>query len=169
MYQVHDWSEVRRLDREGLSKRAIARRLAMSRTTVYRLLALSGPPAYEREPAASLLDPFKGSVLAMLREDASVPATVIREHLQRSGYAGGITILKGSHADAEKVVANDAGYLLDTVKGSDLGSVDGKLVLDFNFSYNPSCAYDPRWVCPLAPPGNRLVAPIRAGEQYPMR
>ncbi len=66
----------------------------MSRTTVYRLLALSGPPAYEREPAASLLDPFKGSVLAMLREDASVPATVIREHLQRSGYAGGITILK---------------------------------------------------------------------------
>ena len=66
----------------------------MSRTTVYRLLALSGPPAYEREPAASLLDPFKGAVLAMLREDASVPATVIREHLQRSGYAGGITILK---------------------------------------------------------------------------
>lgn len=94
MYQVHDWAEVRRLDREGLSKRAIARRLAMSRTTVYRLLALSEPPAYEREPAASLLDAFKGAVLEMLREDASVPATVIREHLQRDGYGGGITILK---------------------------------------------------------------------------
>ena len=66
----------------------------MSRTTVYRLLTLAEPPAYEREPAASLLDPYKGAVLEMLREDASAPATVIREHLQRSGYAGGITILK---------------------------------------------------------------------------
>lgn len=33
-------------------------------------------------------------MLEMLRQDASVPATVIREHLQRSGYGGGITILK---------------------------------------------------------------------------
>ena len=94
MYQVHDWSEVRRLYREGLSKQAIARRLQMSRTTVYRLLALEEPPAYERDPGASLLDPFKGAVLEMLRRDAAVPATVIREHLQRAGYGGGITILK---------------------------------------------------------------------------
>jgi uncharacterized protein len=58
-------------------------------------------------------------------------------------------------------------YLLDTVKGADLGSVDGRLVLDFNFAYNPSCAYDSRWVCPLAPPSNRLPLPIRAGEKEP--
>ena len=57
-------------------------------------------------------------------------------------------------------------YLLDTVKGADLGETDGKLVLDFNFAYNPSCSYDPRWVCPLAPPGNRLAAPVRGGERY---
>ena len=56
-------------------------------------------------------------------------------------------------------------YLLDTVKGSDLGERNGKLVLDFNFSYNPSCSYDPRWVCPLAPPGNRLAVPVRGGEK----
>ena len=56
-------------------------------------------------------------------------------------------------------------YLLDTVKGADLGIEDGDLVLDFNFAYNPSCAYDPRWVCPLAPPPNRLEIPIRAGEK----
>ena len=66
----------------------------MSRNTVARLLASAEPPRYEREPAGSLLDPFKGAVLEMLREDASVPATVIREHLQREGYGGGITILK---------------------------------------------------------------------------
>jgi len=58
-------------------------------------------------------------------------------------------------------------YLLDTVKGADLGSAGDELVLDFNFAYNPSCAYDPRWVCPLAPPANRLAAPIRFGERSP--
>ena len=39
-------------------------------------------------------------------------------------------------------------------------------ILDFNFAYNPSCAYDPRWSCPLAPPANWLQVPIRAGERY---
>jgi hypothetical protein len=56
-------------------------------------------------------------------------------------------------------------YLLDTVKGSDLGEDAGRLVLDFNFAYNPSCSYDPRWSCPLAPPGNRLTVAITAGER----
>jgi uncharacterized protein (DUF1684 family) len=58
-------------------------------------------------------------------------------------------------------------YLLDTVKGADLGEEGGRLVLDFNLAYNPSCAYDPRWACPLAPPENRLTIPIRAGERVP--
>jgi uncharacterized protein (DUF1684 family) len=57
-------------------------------------------------------------------------------------------------------------YLLDTVKGADLGEDDGRLVLDFNFSYNPSCSYDPGWVCPLAPPANRLTASVEVGEQH---
>jgi uncharacterized protein (DUF1684 family) len=58
-------------------------------------------------------------------------------------------------------------YLLDTVKGADLGEEDRKLVLDFNFAYNPSCAYDPKWACPLSPPANRLSIPIRVGELTP--
>ena len=57
-------------------------------------------------------------------------------------------------------------YVLDTVKGADLGDDDGRLVLDFNFAYNPSCAYDPGWVCPLAPPANRLQVAVEAGERY---
>jgi uncharacterized protein (DUF1684 family) len=57
-------------------------------------------------------------------------------------------------------------YLLDTVKGADLGEEDGRLVLDFNFSYNPSCSYDPSWVCPLAPPANRLPVAVGAGEKH---
>jgi uncharacterized protein len=57
-------------------------------------------------------------------------------------------------------------YLLDTVKGADLGEDGGRLVLDFNFAYNPSCSYDPGWVCPLAPPANRLSVAVEAGEKH---
>ena len=57
-------------------------------------------------------------------------------------------------------------YLLDTVKGADLGGSDDGLVLDLNFAYQPSCAYDPAWACPLAPPGNTLAVPLFAGELY---
>src|SRR4051812_10799840 len=55
-------------------------------------------------------------------------------------------------------------YVIDTVKGADLGGDDGRLVIDLNFAYNPSCAYDPAWACPLAPPGNVVDAPVPVGE-----
>jgi uncharacterized protein len=83
------------------------------------------------------------------------------------GYGGGI-YLSFADATSGKQTYGAGRYLLDTVKGSDLGEQNGKLVLDFNFAYNPSCSYDPRWVCPLAPPGNRLTCPIRGGERYPL-
>jgi len=59
-------------------------------------------------------------------------------------------------------------YLLDTVKGADLGgdAANGRLVLDLNFAYNPSCAYSPAWTCPLAPAGNTLDVPLPGGERY---
>lgn len=57
-------------------------------------------------------------------------------------------------------------YLLDTIKGADLGGEGDRLVLDFNYAYNPSCAYDPRWSCPLAPAPNWLQVPIGAGERF---
>lgn len=56
-------------------------------------------------------------------------------------------------------------YLYDTVKGADLGtSPDDELVVDLNFLYAPSCAHDPRWSCPLAPPGNVLDVVVPVGE-----
>ncbi|MGB9378297.1 MAG: DUF1684 domain-containing protein [Mycobacteriales bacterium] len=58
-------------------------------------------------------------------------------------------------------------YLLDTIKGADLGGDDGMLVIDLNFAYHPSCAYDEAWACPLAPPGNVISAKITAGELLP--
>ena len=82
------------------------------------------------------------------------------------GYGGGV-FLSFADATSGRESYGACRYLLDTVKGSDLGEQDGRLVLDFNFSYNPSCAYDPRWVCPLAPPGNRLAVPVGGGERAP--
>jgi uncharacterized protein len=82
------------------------------------------------------------------------------------GYGGGLFLpFRDATAGAETYGAGR--YLLDTVKGADLGAVDGRLVLDFNFAYNPSCAYDPKWLCPLSPPANRLPLEVRAGELVP--
>ncbi len=84
------------------------------------------------------------------------------------GYGGGL-FLPFRDALAGRQTYGGGRYLLDTVKGADLGTgADGaRLVLDFNYAYNPSCAYDPRWSCPLAPPENRIAVAIEAGERMP--
>jgi uncharacterized protein (DUF1684 family) len=83
------------------------------------------------------------------------------------GYTGGV-FLPFADAGNGRVTYGAGRYLLDTAKGADLGSEDGRLVLDFNFAYNPSCAYNPAWTCPLAPPESRLPVAVAAGERvYP--
>ncbi len=80
-------------------------------------------------------------------------------------YGGGVFV-PFADATSGRETYGAGRYLLDTVKGADLGTDDGRLVLDFNLAYNPSCSYDPRWACPLAPPANRLQVPVRAGERH---
>lgn len=82
------------------------------------------------------------------------------------GYGGGVFL---PVKDSNPRTYGGGRYLLDTVKGADLGghlAPDGAstLVVDLNFAYNPSCAYDPAWACPLAPPGNVLGRAVNAGE-----
>jgi uncharacterized protein len=81
------------------------------------------------------------------------------------GYGGGV-FLPVADATSGTETYGAGRYVLDTVKGADLGERNGVLVLDFNFAYNPSCSYDPRWACPLTPTENRLPIAIRAGEQH---
>ncbi len=78
-------------------------------------------------------------------------------------YAGGLFL---PFKDGTSGVETYGGgrYLYDTIKGADLGAGPDSILLDFNFAYNPSCAYDPRWVCPLAPRVNTLPFRIEAGE-----
>ncbi|CAN5720885.1 DUF1684 domain-containing protein [soil metagenome] len=82
------------------------------------------------------------------------------------GYGGGL-FLSYRDATSGSETYGAGRYLLDTVKGADLGMDGDRLVRDFNFSYNPSCAYDPRWVCPLVTPPNHLGLEVRAGEKTP--
>jgi uncharacterized protein len=81
------------------------------------------------------------------------------------GYGGG-AFLPVRDATSGSETYGGGRYILDTVKGADLGGGKDTLVLDFNFAYNPSCSYDPGWVCPLAPPANRLPVRIAAGERF---
>jgi hypothetical protein len=83
-----------------------------------------------------------------------------------AGYAGGLFLpFRDATNGAETYGAGR--YLLDSAKSADLGGDPerGTLVLDFNFAFHPSCAFDPKWACPLAPPENRLDLAVRAGER----
>lgn len=84
-------------------------------------------------------------------------------------YGGGLFV---PVKDRSPATYGGGRYVLDTIKGADLGSAssrpvpdgDAPLVVDLNFAYNPSCAYDPAWACPLAPPGNTLAVELACGE-----
>jgi uncharacterized protein len=81
-------------------------------------------------------------------------------------YSGGIFLPFRDGTNGRETYGGGR-YVLDTAKGADLGGDPGAatLIVDFNFAYQPSCAFDPRWSCPLAPPENRLRLEIRAGER----
>jgi len=81
------------------------------------------------------------------------------------GYGGGV-FLPFRDATTGRATFGGGRYLLDGIKGADLGmDAAGRAILDFNFAYNPSCAYSARWICPLAPPENTLRVTIHAGER----
>lgn len=97
-----------------------------------------------------------------------------RVHLGRLGsldvwwlasYGGGVFL--PMHDATSGVTTYGAGrYVLDTTKGADLGGDAGALVVDLNFAYQPSCAYDEAWACPLPGVGNRLAVEVPVGELY---
>ncbi len=100
---------------------------------------------------------------------ASIPDVGTLDVWRLASYGGGLFVpVKDALAGKPGGTYGGGRYLLDTVKGADLGpgSAPDSLVLDFNFAYNPSCAYDPMWACPLAQPGNTVGVEIPVGERY---
>lgn len=129
--------------------------------------------------------PTAGATEAMpLRRAATVSFTIGGTQLQLPVYwidvYGGSLFLPFRDRTAPGETYGGGRYLFDTAKGSDFLRLDrngrpatrtgegysgGPVVLDFNYAYNPSCAYDPNWVCPLAPLENHLPVAISAGER----
>lgn len=86
-----------------------------------------------------------------------------------ASYGGGLFLpLRDGTAGRPGGTYGGGRYVLDTVKGAHLGEgrTPGSLVVDLNFAYNPSCAYDEAWACPLPGPDNRLTDDVPVGELY---
>ncbi len=128
-------------------------------------------PAEEAPGASSLALPNSGpEALAFTRIGRVTMPFPDREAalsvFWMAGYAGGLFIPFRDATNGTETYGAGR-YLVDAAKSADLGgdAETGTLILDFNFAVQPSCAFDPRWACPLAPPENRLDRPIRAGER----
>jgi uncharacterized protein len=121
-----------------------------------------------REPATLELPGSAGSVTRFTRFAAAHFATLTLELYWLDGYGGGVFLPFRDETSGRETYGAGR-YLLDTVKGADLGGGADTLVLDFNFAFNPSCAWDESWACPLPPPANRLPRRIEAGELDPPR
>jgi uncharacterized protein (DUF1684 family) len=145
--------------------------------------AFDGLALYDYDPAARVLGTLEPAPRQELRIPSSAGEEMVVHRVARvgfrlrgadaaldvfwtSGYGGGL-FLPFRDATSGLATYGAGRYLYDTVKGADLGEEDGRLVLDFNFAYNPSCAYDPRWACPLAPTANLLELAVEAGEKTP--
>ena len=80
-----------------------------------------------------------------------------------TGYGGGL-FLPIKDSTSGRLTYGGGRYVLDTAKGADLGGDERALVVDLNFAYQPSCAYDPAWACPLPGAGNTVKTPVPVGE-----
>jgi uncharacterized protein (DUF1684 family) len=129
-------------------------------------------PAPPPEPGALAMElPNSGSDSLSFRRIGAVTLPLPAGERRLSvfwlaGYAGGLFIPFRDATNGTETYGAGR-YLVDGAKSADLGAnpETGALILDFNFAFQPSCAFDPRWACPLAPPENRLDLPIRAGER----
>lgn len=148
-----------------------------------RRSGFSGLPYFPYDPSrriTAMVEPGSGERVALPHSgDGSTPARafgVARFQLDGTSlalvlfrldaYGDGVILPFGDATNGGSTYGGGR-YLIDTVKGADLGGVGDEVVLDFNFSYHPSCVHDPRWSCPLTPPANRLPVPIEAGERLP--
>lgn len=130
--------------------------------------ALRFEPRLEAAPAEHLDVPTAGDgVLGMDRIGTVALGDLGQVDVWWLGGYGGGVFLPLRDGSAGRTTYGGGRYLLDTIKGADLGGSGNRLVVDLNFAYHPSCTYDPRWSCPLAPVGNQLAAVVDAGEQLP--
>lgn len=92
-----------------------------------------------------------------------------RIHFEVESVPVELTVLRDTERGSLFIPFRDASAGSDTYEfGRYLepqGRPDGTLEVDFNYAYNPFCAYGEGWSCPIPPEENRLTVTIAAGEK----
>ncbi|MBW2690657.1 MAG: IS21 family transposase [Deltaproteobacteria bacterium] len=88
------WREIHNLQREGLSRRAISRRLGIHRRTVRNALASNMPPRVVYRRRGSIIDPHRGWLLAKLQQYPELTAARLFYLLKERGYEGGSSLVR---------------------------------------------------------------------------
>lgn len=97
-----------------------------------------------------------------------------RVSFEVDGEAASLTIYSDMHGQEFFLPFRDAtsgketygaGRYLDNHRPGLVNLGNGRVKIDFNYSYNPYCAYNLAYSCPLPPRENWLKVPIRAGEK----
>jgi uncharacterized protein len=159
-------------------RRRVFREHPQSPVPEHERAGYEGPHVFDYDPAWRLLAEIRaapverrelpssdGETMAFRRFGTARAGGLSLDLYWLEGYGGGL-FLPFADGTSGNETYGAGRYLLDTVKGADLGVVGDRLVLDFNFAYQPSCAYDSRWLCPLAPPANRIELRVTAGERH---
>jgi uncharacterized protein (DUF1684 family) len=136
-----------------------------------------GPlPYYDIDPAFRV-----AGVLQRYDEPRTVTVETVIEGFQQFPVSPGIVVFEiaGQQFELEPTTSGDRLFFVfgdETNRGETYGAgrfvyadapgPDGKLVLDFNKSYSPPCAFNDFSTCPVASPRNRLPVRIEAGEKY---
>jgi hypothetical protein len=136
-----------------------------------------GPlPYYDIDPALRV-----EGMLELYDEPRTVAVDTVIEGFQQFPVAPGIFTfqLDGKEFELEPTLSGDSLFFVfgdetnrDETYGAgrflyaDMPGEDGKVILDFNKSYSPPCAFNDFSTCPVASPRNRLPVRIRAGEKF---
>lgn len=141
--------------------------------TAEQKAAFSGLHYFDENPALRLELP-----LERLAQPEQVILQTSTGNEQEYWHVGQVQFTVDGQQAALQIYENDYGYFLPFVDATapretygagryiephDLGG--GLLGIDFNLAYNPYCAYNERWSCPLPPSANRLKVRIEAGEK----
>lgn len=165
-YSVMDLVELRRAKDEHFGKAHDSPLTVEQRRSFTGLKYFDPDPAFRFEVA---LERAAGGVEEVEMSDGTT------DHLQRAGTVRfsvdgtDATLVAFHQGDALFIPFRDATSGKETygagryVEAEALG--EGRYLLDFNRAYNPYCAYNDDWRCPLPPAENWLTVAIRAGEK----
>jgi len=115
-----------------------------------------------------VLDPQEPTEMQTSTGQTVVYTRWAKVHIQIDGQEVTLTIFRDPEGEELFLPFQDAGRGEETYGAGrylEVQSLEtGELLLDFNYAYNPYCAYNENWSCPIPPSENRLDVRVPAGE-----